>query len=272
MTTLRIDTIRLLTREMKKWFLLDTGLVAISGLQLFVLTNYTDTFFAWTIMTPITAAFLGAAYWGSVPLVYLSSRQRYWSHARLAVLGVFVFTTLTTAFTLIHLDRFHMDSVFGWAWLAVYIFVPPALLVLVLRQLRHPGTDPARAKPLPGWLRVIIGAQAVVLLILGYFLLISPVSIGEAYWPWTLSALTGRAVGAWLMGIGTTAAQAVWENDFARMRAASIGYTFLGVLQLATVARYSGMLDWAAPRTWVYLAFVVSMLGVNLYAWQRSRQ
>ncbi len=39
--------------------------VLIAGFQLFVLTEYTDRFFAWTIDVPFTEAFLGVCYWGS---------------------------------------------------------------------------------------------------------------------------------------------------------------------------------------------------------------
>jgi hypothetical protein len=35
--------------------------VLLAGLQLFVFATETDRFFAWTIASPLTAAFLGAA-------------------------------------------------------------------------------------------------------------------------------------------------------------------------------------------------------------------
>lgn len=55
--------IRSLTPSMR-WLLLIGSLLAfIAGLQLFVLSEQTSHFFAWTIDVPLTAAFLGAIYW-----------------------------------------------------------------------------------------------------------------------------------------------------------------------------------------------------------------
>ena len=43
-------------------------------------TEQTDQFSAWTIASPITAAFIGAAYWGAgVFLTLLSARERAWA-------------------------------------------------------------------------------------------------------------------------------------------------------------------------------------------------
>jgi hypothetical protein len=120
--------------------------VSVAGFQLFVLTEYTDRYFAWTIDVPLTAAFLGASYWGSFPLVLIASRQHAWARARVAVPGVFLFTVLTLLATLIHIDLFRMDSVYGWAWLVVYLFVTLGYGVFAVRQLRIAGGDPL-AKP-----------------------------------------------------------------------------------------------------------------------------
>jgi hypothetical protein len=46
-----------------RWLLLAAGfLVLLAGFQLFILTEYTDRYFAWAIQPFITAAFLGAGY------------------------------------------------------------------------------------------------------------------------------------------------------------------------------------------------------------------
>jgi hypothetical protein len=72
-------------------------LVLLAGFQLFVFTGRTGTFFAWTIVNPLAAAFLGAGYWASVSIEALAGRQSAWANARIAVLAVLVFTVLTLA-------------------------------------------------------------------------------------------------------------------------------------------------------------------------------
>jgi hypothetical protein len=138
---------RPLINGMRAMFIVSCVTVSVAGFQLFVLTEYTDRFFAWTIDVPLTAAFLGACYWGSFALVLVASRQQAWARARIAVPGVWLFTVLTLIATLIHIDLFRMDSVFGWAWLVVYVVVPGATACSGYVSFASQGVIPL-AKPL----------------------------------------------------------------------------------------------------------------------------
>src|SRR4051812_15280641 len=68
-------------------------LVLIIGLVLFIGTEHTEIYFAWTMPSFITAAFLGAAYLAAGVLELLCSRERVWANGRIAVPAVMVFTT-----------------------------------------------------------------------------------------------------------------------------------------------------------------------------------
>jgi hypothetical protein len=258
-----VSGLRLLIWQMRVWFWLDTLLVFMAGVQLFVLSEQTERFFAWTIMPPLTAAFLGACYWASVPLVLFSSRMLTWAQARLAIPGVFVFTTLTTIATLMHIDRFHFTApdsfprLAAWVWLAIYIIVPPWLVFITYWQRRVPGNDPPRHFPLPGWLRVVLIVQGAILVLFGIWLFIAPTT---PIWPWTLSPLTGQATAAWLVGIGVIALHMAWENDGTRVWAGMIGFALLGVLQLLALLRYSETVAWGTAVTTSYIFFVVTLL------------
>ena len=263
---------RPLISGMRAMFVVSCVTVSLAGFQLFVLSEYTDRFFAWTIDIPLTAAFLGASYWGSFALVFVASRQHTWARARVAVPGVWLFTVLTLLATLIHIDLFRMDSVFGWAWLIVYLVVSLGYGVFWVRQLRIAGGDPPRQAPLPTWLRFILGVQAAIMLIWGTALFLVPQTMA-ALWPWALTPLTGQAVGAWLIGVGVTAAQMCWENDFGCVYAGMVGYAVLGALHLLALARYvGGTVDWSEAGGWIYLLFVLSVLGVGLYGWLEARR
>ena len=259
-----------------RWMLaIASGLVFLVGIQLFVFTERTGQYFAWTIQPPLTAAFLGAAYWSSFVLESLAARERIWAHARIALPTVLVFTTLTLIITLVHLDRFHLHSpnkpstIFAtWVWIAVYAIVPPVLSVLLARQLRMQGGDPPRTMPLAPWVRVILTVQALVLVAFGIALLLTPLTTSRL-WPWTLTALTGRAIGAWLTGLGVAEIQVSGENDLLRARAAFASSTVFGVLELVALARYSRSLAFSNARTWVFLAFIMSFLVVGGYGMSR---
>ncbi|HLL65458.1 MAG TPA: hypothetical protein VK453_06870 [Micromonosporaceae bacterium] len=264
---------RELMRGMRLLLLVAAGLVLLAGTQLFVFTERTDEYFAWTIGNPLTAAFLGAAYWGSFVIEALAARERRWADARITVPTVLVFTVLTLAVTLAYLEVFHLGAEYGlntqvvtWLWIAIYAVVPVLLIVVLVVQLRAPGTDPPRDAPPPRWLFVVIVAQALVMLLLGAWLFLDPLGVAAAVWPWDLTPLTGRAVGAWLLSFGVAASHAVVERDLRRLRPAGWGYLATGALQLAALARYPDVPDGGSPRTWLYVAFLVSMLVVGATA------
>ena len=53
---------RMTSPAMRRMLYVAGCFVLIAGFQLFVLTDRTEDFFAWTIDPPLTAAFLGAGY------------------------------------------------------------------------------------------------------------------------------------------------------------------------------------------------------------------
>jgi hypothetical protein len=270
--------LRVLTVGMRRLLWLAGFLVFLAGVQLFVFSERTAELFAWTIDIPLTAAFLGAGYWASVVLEWMSAGQRAWVHARISVPAVFVFTTLTLVATLLHVDLFHLGPEFEpvtraatWGWIAIYVLVPPAMALLLVVQSRVRGEDPPRTAPLPSWMVGVLVAQAVILLSLGSYLFIVPERAGSL-WPWQLTPLTGRAVGAWVLSIGVAAAHSVYENDFRRMRPAAFSYLALGLLELIALARYRDTVLWGEPQTVVYLAFLVGMLVVGAAAASAGRR
>lgn len=240
-----------------------TVLVLLAGVPLFVVPERTAEWFAWTVEPPVTAAFLGAAYWASATVELTSARARSWADARVAVPGVLAFTALTFVVTLVHLDRFHLAAdlapgtrAVAWAWVGIYAVVPLLLLALWWRQATLRGTDPRRARPLPGWVAVGASGVAAVLLAYGTWLLLDPVA-AAGWWPWELTPLTGRAVGAWLVGLGVSAAHAVWEGDTRRSRPVAVGALALSLLVAAALLRYPDAVDIGTPQGVGLVAAVV---------------
>lgn len=261
------------------WFLVDMVLVSIAGIQLFLFSEQTDQFFAWTIQSALTAAFLGAAYWCTLPMLWHSFYAREWSHARVAVPGVWLFTVLTSIATFQHWDKFHWSSpVFTarfafWAWLVIYILVPITLGIAWYMQRRVSGAEPARQARMPQWLRLLFGAQALIILLLGAVMFLFR-SAMIPLWPWALTPLTSAAIGAWLIGIGVTLAWVTWENDWQRLRGTMLTYALLGLLQLLALARYGGEIDWNHAAAWLYVVFLIGVLVTGaistLFAWRAT--
>ena len=271
-----------------RWLLVAASLLVLTiGTPLFLVPTETEALFSWTVNPPLTAAFLGAAYWAAFLLEYLSSRERIWARARMAVPAVLAFTVLTLVVTLIHLDKFHFGSdisaftqTITWVWLLVYAIVPMVMAGLWVSQIRTAGEEPLRHAPMPRWMRRALAGQAAVMLPLGLALLVAPTSVAGALWPWSLSALTGRAIGAWVIALGIFAAQAVWEEDLLRLSGGLFAYWVFGGLQLIAVARFATadhpvtgepVLDWGDIRIWAYVGFILSMGVVGLWGWLAAR-
>jgi hypothetical protein len=252
-----------MTAAMRWFFRLAAGLALIAGVLLFGLATETDDYFSWTIEPPLTAAFLGAAYWAAFVLLAWSAVQESWLRARAAIPPVLAIAALLLIATLAHLDKFDFDSVFGWFWTIVYVLVTPLLVVLLARErrLEPPAIEPGPSIPL--WLRAVLSLQAGVMLALGAALMIGPEDAAEL-WPWTLTPLTGRAIGAFLIGFGVAAAFAVRDDQMRRLRGAAYAYAMLGGLELLAAAIHSEDLGSGAPVP-VYIGFCATVLAAGLY-------
>lgn len=255
-----------------RWFYwVAVGLVLSVGVFLFLLSGDTERLFAWTINPPLTAAFLGANYWAAFFLAILSARERVWANARLTFAVSAVFITLTMVATALHLDKFNFDNPNGWLWSVVYFGIPPLLAVLLFLQLRLPGGDPPRRRPIERWLFPIVVVQLFAALGVGLALFIAP-STADDLWPWPLTPLTSRAVAAWLLALAAGLAATLYERDWRRIRAAVPTFFAMPVLQAVALARYSGTVDWGSTSLWLYLAYLASLLVLGGFGLLRIRE
>jgi len=263
-----IKPVTLLTRLI---LILSALLAIIAGIQLYIFTDFTATWFAWTIAAPLSATFIGAGYWTGAILLLLSAGQRAWANIRIAIAAVGAFVPLMLLTTLLHLDRFHLGShipsaaLAAWAWLIVYLVVPFLVLAILVVQALVPGVDPPRLAPISPWLLAGLGINATIALLLGLALFLFPDAMAPL-WAWPLTPLTARAIGA---GFVTIAAASFWlvrEHDWNRVWVGAIPYTLVGVLQLLALPRYASTLDGARPGTWLYILFMLGVLFGGLLA------
>jgi hypothetical protein len=255
-------------------------LVFVAGVQLVVLAGHTDRYFAWTIALPLSAALIGAGYWSALVPAVFAWPQSFWHDFRSSLPAAFSATTLALVATLLHLDRFHLNSpefiprLAAWVWLLVYGVVPPALVVGWLLQRRMPGQEPPSRGDLPAWLRWLLHFQVALTLAAGAALFLLPQTLTPV-WAWALTPLTARMTGAWLCAYGVASGVMLMENDLARLRGGMAGLLTFGLLQLLALLRYPGSVDWRKPSAWLYVMFlltVILMNGAGLTAYfRRSR-
>jgi hypothetical protein len=207
------------------------GLALIAGALLFFGATRSDAWWSWTIAPPLTAATLGAFYWAAFVLILSAARAKTWSRARPAVYPVAVIALLLLVITLIHIDRFDLDSLFGVFWVVAYSVVPVVLAWALADQLAAPGEDSRGPRDLPRLLRRALIAEGIVMLAAGVLLLIAP-GAADDVWPWALTPLTSRAIGSFLFGVGLAALIAARDDDPLSFRGAATAYAALGLLEL----------------------------------------
>jgi uncharacterized integral membrane protein len=266
-----LDSAAVSTQAGLRWFFIVSAVLAlIAGVMLFIGAAETDRFFAWTIEPPLTAAFMGAAFWAALVLLAWAANQREWVRSRTALPAVFLIAVLLLVATLIHLDKFDFDSLFGWFWLTVYVIVVPLLAVLIWQQIRRAGDVPRSERPLPAWLRLALSLQAGAMLGIGAALFAFGTD-AASLWPWELTPLTARAIGAFLCGFGIAAAFAVREDDLDRLRGSALSYAALGALELLAVAIHSEDLSGSDLEQGLYIGFCASVLAIGAYGVWASR-
>jgi hypothetical protein len=105
---------------------------------------------------------------------------------------------------------------------------------------------------------------------MGTWMLVDPLGAATV-WPWELTPLTGRAVGAWLVGLGVSAAQTVVEADARRARPVAVGAIVLPMLAAVALLRYGSAVAWGTAGSIVLLASLAtwSAIGVVLLSVER---
>ena len=251
-------------------------LTLLAFVSLFLMASRTDRYFAWTILPSATAAFVGAAYAAGCLLVVLSLRERAWSRVRVPFVTVLVFTVLTLAATLLHLDPFHFDApgvvarAAAWFWVAVYVTVPLGMLVMLVAQERLPRADPPARLPLPRGLAAVLVVQGAVFLTVGAVLFAVP-GTETALWPWPLTPLTARTVAAWSIAFGVGTVLALRDRDLHRLELAAVAYAVFGALEIAVLLLYADVVRWDSPATYGYLALTASTVVSGAYALRLTR-
>lgn len=260
------DDVRPLHPTIRITLVVTAGFLLVLGIDLTLAPSRTDEFFSWTIEPPLTAGTIGAFYVTGSFMIVMTLMGSAWARGRTVILGGVAFSILAIVATLLDLDRFAFDSdepvafVVAWVWILSYATVPVVLLLSLIPQSRVPGIDP-RLGPPPRWVTVSLAVAGTVMVAAAAALSVVPEDMAEL-WPWTLTPLTARVLGAWMAGFALVFLWVVWEKDRFQALPAVATLGFLGLAQLLTVARFRDDVSWEEPGAWIYVA----ALGIALVA------
>jgi hypothetical protein len=242
------------------WVLL--VLAAANGLFLYLVPAQAETEYAWAIVPPVNAAFIGAGFLaGTLATGLVLATATRWRTFSTLPPALWVLASTLLAATIIHEDRFKWDYFPTWVWAIVYAGVPLAVPFLVWRQQRA-GDAPPEPDPRLRTVRLLSAIVGGIVLAGSIALFVEPVELGE-HWIWALTPLLARAVAAWYALFGTMLLScAIWLR---RPAEAIIPYATLAawcVLLLALPLLHPD--DVSGAGLWIALMLV--LLGLSLYA------
>jgi hypothetical protein len=170
-------------------------LVAASIL-LYIWPNDTDKLFAWTIKPSMTPMMLAAAYLGGIYFFTRVALAKRWHLVKLGFLPVTTFASLLGIATILHWDRFNHSHISFFTWVALYFTTPFLVFAVWLHnRMTDPGTAESNETIIPQVIRLFIGVIGVITLAVSLLLFLQP-ALMIGLWPWMLTPLTARVVGA----------------------------------------------------------------------------
>jgi hypothetical protein len=264
-----------------RWVAAPVALVLLAAWGiLYLMPNQTGALFAWPINPEMSSMFMGAAYGAGAYFFIRVFLERRWHHVSYYFPGITAFTWLMGIATLLHWNAFtneplslecllHPEDFTGapisvYTWLLLYATTPFLVPLLWLRnKSMDPGTpdpdDVVMPKP-ARWGGALAGA---ILLSLGLLLFLFP-DVAIANWPWKLTPLMARVIGAFLTAPGLSLLLCARDARWSAWRILVQHQALAVALVLFAVFLLRGSKDNPQPGnplTWVFVGGMTLFLG-----------
>ena len=248
--------------------------LVVAFVILYLLPGKTEQLFAWKLQPQMSAMMLGAAYAGGVYFFSGVLRLKQWHRVKVGFLPVIGFASLLGIATILHWDRFNHTHISFFAWTGLYFTTPFIVSVVWWRnRTQDPGQlDPEDDVIIPIWIRGGLGLVGAVTLMVSLLLFFQP-TLMIGIWPWALTPLTARVVGAMfalpgLVGLGI-AVDERWTA--ARLILQSQIFSIALILVASTLAW--GEFDSLKLGTGLFVGGLAMLLTgiIGFYAWMELR-
>lgn len=248
---------------LRAWLIVEVvfGLAAMATIALRPQDSATN--FAWPIKPDVTAALLGAFYMSSAWVFVLAAFARRWETIRVMMIPAILFTSTELMATLLHWDKFTVDSTPFVVWFASYLLPPPILAACYLWQRSHSTSRPG-IDPIPRSLLVAMTVIGAMLAGEGIAAFIWPrILISSA--PWDLSPLTARAICGWLIALGTMLLFAARDGHRERTLVVSPFFILVGPSIVLQTLRFHKQVDWTHPRVLINAIVLSIVFAIGVY-------
>ena len=256
------------TNHLDNQILLETRWVAafvipflvVAFIILFIFPEKTEMLFAWKIQPSMSAMMLGSAYAGGIYFFAGVLRSKRWHQVKVGFLPVITFASLVGLATILHWDKFNHSHISFFAWAGLYFTTPFIVLFVWLRNRpQDTGNLGDTDTIIPYTARLIMGAFGAITLTISLFLFLQP-SMIISLWPWTLTPLTARVMGAMfalpgIVGLGI-AVDKRWSAAILILQ--SQGFSILLILIASVLS--SQDYDWTTWGSWLFVGGLGLML------------
>lgn len=226
----------------------------------------TGRLFAWTIRPELTPMVLASAYLGGGWFFVRVVHESRWARVSAGLLSVTLFAALLGIATVLHWDRFTHGHLAFWLWAALY-FTAPFLVLATWGANQRVAAPPRPEEVCVGPVaRVVVATGAGLALAQGLVMFVLP-SLMIPVWPWLLTPLTCRVVGA-VFCLGSAGLVVLVDRRWVRLRLmVEVEVVMLALILVGTV-RARGDLYPDRPLTWLLLGGFVATLVASLWLWR----
>ena len=194
------------------WASLVVFLILVPALViLWGMPDRTADAWAWTIEPELTPIFLGAGYGAGAYFFLRTFLSDRFPPSAAGIFGAAFFASLMLVATLIHWDRFNhgdaplIGALVFYGWVAVYIVSPVVVFALWWFNRRTDSREPAPGEPIvSASVRRVAQVVAAGCFAAAAFFFLAPEQAIDV-WPWQLTPLTSRVIGAFTAQVGVGA-------------------------------------------------------------------
>jgi hypothetical protein len=225
----------------------------------------TKRLFAWTIKPTMTPMVLASAYLGGAYFFVRVLRERRWTVIKTGFLSVALFASLLGVATIVHWDKFNHQHVSFWTWATLYFTTPFLVVGGWLANRRFEAAAGPEEPRLGTVARALVGLVGLLALGWGIVMFLAPAAV-IGIWPWTLTPLTCRVIGA-IFCLGSAGIGVVVDPRWSAVRLMLQVETLMVALMLVAAVRARSELDTGRPLTWLMAVGFVAVLAGSGSLW-----
>lgn len=239
----------------------------VAFVVLYPFPHDTGSLFAWEINPTVTPMILGSVYLGGAYFFVRAARASAWHTVEGGFIPVGLFASLMGLATILHWHTFNQDHVAFWLWVGLY-FTTPWLIFYVWfanrSQRSEPRADDVLLPKATADLIAVIGGAASLMSVL---LFVFP-SRAIDLWPWMVSRLTARVMGA-IFALGTAGLGALTDRRWSAARILFQVEGFMLALILLAGLRARAEFDTSNILTWLFGAGFVALAVATAALYRR---